>query len=144
MDLATLEPKQRGCVMRADDEIDVLLADWWWYCHESTPVNAYPDTAAGFGEYRSGWRDSADLADAAEDRARDAISEAVDFCVASIDLRARIAINTEMRNRYSGAKVWSSLRLDRLDGDLGQEYERAKTLLRPALEARFLIEPLRA
>lgn len=125
--------------MHAEDEIDVLLADWWWWSHESEPVKGYADTAAGFGEYRSGWRDSADLADAAEDRARDAISEAVDFCVASIDLRARIAINTEMRNRYSGAKVWASIRLPR---EIGAEYERAKELLRPALEARFLIDPL--
>ena len=139
MHLATLEPMQEGCVMRAEDEIDVLLADWWWWSHESEPVKGYADTAAGFGEYRSGWRDSADLADAAEDRARDAISEAVDFCVASIDLRARVAINTEMRNRYSGAKVWTWMRMP---PDLAGEYARAKELLRPALEARFLIDPL--
>jgi hypothetical protein len=125
--------------MSANDEIDDLLANWWWWSHESEPVKGYADTAAGFGEYRSGWRDSVELADAAEDRARDAISESVDFCIASIDLRARIAINTEMRDRFSGAKVWSSIRLP---GSLADEYARAKTLLRPALEARFLIDPL--
>lgn len=139
MDLATLEPVQTGCVMHADDQIDVLLADWWWWSHESEPVKGYADCAAGFEEYRSGWRDSADLADAAADRARDAISEAVDFCISSIDLRARVAINTEMRNRYSGAQVWSSIRLP---GPIEDEYARAKDLLRPALEARFLVEPL--
>lgn len=137
MDLATLETTHTGYTM--SDEIDELIAQWWWWSHESEPVQGYADTAAGFGEYRSGWRDSADLADAAEDRARDAISEAVDFCIASIDLRARIAINTEMRNRFSMAKVWSSVRLE---GNLESEYARAKELLRPALEARFLIEPL--
>lgn len=138
MNLAThKQTEHTGCLM--NDEIDELLADWWWWSHESAPVNSYPDCAAGFSQYRSGWRDSADLADAAEGRARDAISEAVDCCVASIDLRARIAINTEMRNRFSMAKVWSSVRLE---GNLESEYARAKELLRPALEARFLIEPL--
>ena len=125
--------------MRAEDEIDVLLADWWWWSHESEPVKGYADTAAGFSEYRSGWRDSADLAEAAEDRARDAISEAVDVCVSQIDLRARIAINTEMRNRFSAAKVWSSIRLP---GRIDDEYARAKGLLRPMLEWRMLVEPL--
>lgn len=139
MNVATLEPMQRGCVMHTEDEIDGLLCDWWWWSHESAPVDGYADTAAGFGEYRSGWRDSFELADAADDRARDAISEAVDFCISSIDLRARMAINTEMRNRYSAAKVWSSIRLA---GDLAGEYARAKALLRPGLEGRFLIEPL--
>lgn len=121
------------------DEIDELLQDWWWWSHESPPVKGYADCAAGFNEYRSGWRDSADLADAAEDRARDAISEAVDACVASIDLRARIAINTEMRNRFSAAKVWSSIRLP---APIADEYARAKELLRPLLEDRLLVEPL--
>lgn len=138
MDIATLEPTTRR-PMTANDEIDELLAEWWWWCRESAPVKGYADCAAGFSEYRSGWRDSADLADAAEDRARDAISEAVDACIASIDLRARIAINTEMRNRFSGAKVWSSVRVQ---GSLADEYVRAKELLRPALEARFLVDPL--
>lgn len=137
MHLATLEPTHTGYAM--SDEIDDLIAQWWWWSHESEPVKGYADTAAGFGEYRSGWRDSADLADAAEDRARDAISEAVDFCIASIDLRARIAINTEMRDRFSDARVWSSIRLP---DTIVNEYDRAKRLLRPALEARFLVEPL--
>lgn len=137
MHLSTLETTHTGYTM--SDEIDELIAQWWWWSHESEPVKGYADTAAGFGEYRSGWRDSADLADAAEDRARDAISEAVDFCIASIDLRARIAINTEMRDRFGDARVWSSIRLP---GALADEYARAKELLRPALEARFLIEPL--
>lgn len=138
MDLSTIEPTTTTRYAM-HDEIDELLADWWWYCHESAPVKGYADCAAGFSEYRSGWRDSADLADAAEDRARDAISEAVDACVASIDLRARTAINTEMRNRFSGAKVFSSIRLP---GPIAEEYARAKELLRPAFEARFLVEPL--
>lgn len=137
MDLATLEPVQTGCVM--SDEIDELLQDWWWWSHESAPVKGYADCAAGFSEYRSRWRDSADLADAAEDRARDAISEAVDACVSQIDLRGRIAINTEMRNRFSRASVWSSIRLPGAPAD---EYARAKDLLRPMFERRLLIEPL--
>jgi hypothetical protein len=136
MDLAMLEPSQTGCAMR--DEIDELLEDWYDWQDSYRPKLGYGRAEPACRGYQTGWRDSADLADIADDRARRLTCEAVDACVSRLDLRARIAIQTEMRNRL-GAAVWSSMRLP---GTLEEEFARAKRLLAPMfLDARLIDEP---
>jgi hypothetical protein len=48
-----------------------------------------------------------------------------------------VAIQTEMRNRFSGSVSWSSIRLP---GSLDAEYARAKRLLEPMFLDRRLID----
>lgn len=138
--LATTEKHiaMTGITMR-DDEIDELLADWYDWQQSYRPKLGYGRADAACRGYQSGWRESDDLADIAEANARKCVCEAVEACVSRLDLRARVAIQTEMRNRFSGAVAWSSIRLP---GDLPDEYARAKAMLRPMFEAKDLIEGL--
>ncbi|MDN7894454.1 hypothetical protein QZM93_38295 [Burkholderia cepacia] len=123
--------------MTTNDEIDDLLEDWYDWQQSYRPKLGYGGADPACREYRSGWRESSDLAEAADMRARKAVCEAVDACVSRLDLRGRVAIQTEMRNRVSGARSWSSIRLQT---PLADEYARAKEFLRPMFEARDLVE----
>ncbi|WP_175740014.1 hypothetical protein [Burkholderia ambifaria] len=118
------------------DEIDELLADWYDWQQSYRPKLGYGRADPACRDYRSRGTDSDDLADIADARSRKVICEAVDACVSRLTLPARIAIQTEMRNRFVGTKVWGSVRQERM------EYSEAKELLRPILEARDLIQPL--
>lgn len=135
MDLATLEPRQTRCAMH--DEIDELLVEWYEWQSEYRPKTGYGRVSSAFRDYRGRWADSEDLADRAQAAARKAVCEGVDACVSRLELRARIAIQTEMRNRLSGSKVWSSIRLPRT---LDEEYARAKRLLEPMMMDSGLID----
>lgn len=108
-----------------NDAIDDLLEDWYDWQQSYRPKLGYGRADAACREYRAGWRESADLADIADARARKATCEAVDACVSRLDLPCRVAIQTEMRNRFAGADVFSSIRV----GDLPEHYARAKELL---------------
>jgi hypothetical protein len=118
------------------DEIDDLLADWYDWQQSYRPKLGYGRADPACRDYRSRGTDSDDLADIAEARSRKVICEAVDACVSKLQLPARIAIQTEMRNRFVGARVWGSGRATEIG------YVEAKDLLRPILEARDLIQPL--
>lgn len=118
-------------------EIDELLADWYDYEASYRPKLGYGRVDSAFRDHRSRWQESEDLADRAQENARKAVCEAVGACVQRLDLRARVAIQTEMRNRFSEADVWSAFRLP---GPLDEEYARAKKLLAPLLIERDLIE----
>jgi hypothetical protein len=137
MDLATLEPRQTGCAMSDDDEIDELLIEWYRWQSEYQPKTGYGRVSPAFRDYRGRWADSDDVADRAQAAARKAVCESVDACVSRLDLRGRVAIQTEMRNRLSGAISWSSIRLP---GPLDEEYLRAKRLLQPMFLDRRLID----
>ncbi|VVE00353.1 hypothetical protein PIN31115_02071 [Pandoraea iniqua] len=130
------------------DEIDDLLEDWYDWQQSYRPKLGYGRADPACREYRSGWRESADLADIADAAARKRVCEAVDACVSRLDLQARIAIQTEMRNRFSevqtklrnsfaGAQVWRSIRLT---GTIEDEYARAKRMLLPHLLERELVD----
>lgn len=125
-----------GIVMH--DEIDDLLVDWYDWQQSYRPKLGYGRADVACRGYQAGWRESDDLADIAEANARKHVCEAVEACVARLDLRARVAIQTEMRSRFSSA-VWTSIRLG---GELADEYARAKAMLRPLFEAKDLIEGL--
>jgi hypothetical protein len=122
------------------DEVDELLVEWYTWQSEYRPKTGYERVSSAFRDYRGRWADSEDLADRAQAAARKAVCQAVEACVGELELRARIAIQTEMRNRKSGITVWSSIRLP---GPLDEEYARAKQLLLPIMIDRGLIdEPL--
>ncbi len=123
-----------GIVMH--DEIDELLADWYDWQQSYRPKLGYGRADVACRGYQAGWRESDDLADIAEANARKRVCEAVEACVSRLDLRARVAIQTEMRSRYS-SPVWSSIRLP---GELADEYDRAKRMLEPLLLAADLID----
>ncbi|WP_157639449.1 hypothetical protein [Burkholderia ubonensis] len=137
--LAELEPSTMKTGIPMRDEIDELLEDWYDWQQSYRPKTGYGRVSSAFRDHRARWQDSDDLADIAQERARKAVCEAIEACVSQLDLRARVAIQTEMRNRFSGAKTWSSIRLP---GTLGDEYARAKEMLRPMFEDRDLVDPL--
>lgn len=119
------------------DEIEELLEDWYDWQRSYSAKLGYERASSACRGYQAGWRESADLADIADERARRMTCEAVEACVSRLDLRARVAIQTEMRDRFSGSRVWSSIRLP---GDLTVEYDRAKAMLEPMLIDCGLIE----
>ena len=139
MDLRTLEPQKCNADNAMRDEIDELLEDWYDWQQSYRLKLGFERVDPACRGYQSGWRESADLADIADERARRLTCEAIDVCVQKLDLRARVAIQTEMRNRLSDSAVWSSVRLP---GELGEEYARAKRLLEPMLlDCRLIDEP---
>lgn len=138
--LATTEKRiaMTGITMR-DDEIDELLADWYDFTLSYRPKLGYGRTDAACNGFRASrqWEDIDERTDRAEAALRKRTCEAVEACVMRLDLRARVAIQTEMRNRFSGAVAWSSIRLP---GDLDDEYARAKRLLEPLFVTANLID----
>lgn len=118
------------------DEVEELLEDWYDWQRSYQPKLGFERVDPACRGYTPRRRDSADLADLADERARRLTCETVDACVSKLDTAARIAIQTEMRNRFSGAKVWSSIRLD----NAWEEYQRALRLLEPLLVACRLID----
>lgn len=137
--LATTEERHAtttGIAMR-DDEIDELLADWYDFTLSYRPKLGYGRSDAACHGFRASrqWEDIDERTDRAEAALRKRTCEAVEACVMRLDLRARVAIQTEMRNRFS-SNVWSSIRLP---GDLASEYARAKEMLRPMFVAKDLL-----
>ena len=65
-----------------------------------------------------------------------AVAKTVEPMVMKLDLRGRVAVNTECRNMSSGSQVWSSFRLD----DQHAEYCRAKSILCPMMVSAGLLE----
>jgi hypothetical protein len=132
-------PKLTGCSMRdtIDEQVEELLTDWYAWQSEYRPKLGYGRHDATTRGYQPRWRDSSDLADIAHANARKQVCEAVDACVQRLDPQARVAIQTEMRNRFSRSTSWSSIRLP---GTLEEEFARAKEMLAPLFEARDLIE----
>ncbi|MCA8026426.1 hypothetical protein [Burkholderia cepacia] len=122
--------------MTYNDEIDGLLEDWYDWQQSYRPKLGFGGADPACREYRAGWRESNDLADAADARARKAACEAIDACVSRLDLPCRVAIQTHMRNRFSGADVFSSMRVE----DLDDHYQRAKRLLQPMFEAAGILD----
>jgi hypothetical protein len=137
MDLRTLEPQNCNAGIAMRDEIDELLEDWYDWQQSYRLKLGFERVDPACRGYQSGWRESADLADIADERARKILCEAADACIQKLDLRARVAIQTEMRNRFSDGSVWSSVRLP---GALNDEYLRAKRMLEPHLLACRLID----
>lgn len=137
MDICAFEP-QRTCIsgniMR--DEIEELLEDWYDWQQSYRPKLGFERVDPACRGYEPRRRDSEDLAYLADERARRLTCETVDACVSKLDTAARIGIQTEMRNRFSGVHVWSSMRLD----NAGEEYQRALRLLEPLLYACRLID----
>jgi len=113
-----------------DNEIDALLEDWYDWQQSYRPKLGFGRADSACRGYQSGRRESVDLAEIADERVRRLTCETIDACVSQLDLTARIAIQVEMRNRFSEARVWSSNRIP-----VGQDeaYKRAKGMLEPIL-----------
>jgi hypothetical protein len=81
--------------------------------------------------------DYEDLDAEVEWQRKKAVGKVVEPMILKLDLRARVAVNTECRNLSDGAAVWSSIRVA---GDQEAEYARAKAILCPMMVAAGLVE----
>jgi hypothetical protein len=66
-------------------------------------------------------------------------SEAVDVCVDTLSWQMRAAIQVSMKNKRSGASVWSNPRIPMEESHA--LYQDAKEVLFPKFDARGLIKP---
>lgn len=120
------------------DRIDELLLDWWEWSQGYNPGTGYQAFDSTSAQYRSSnqWLTPGDLYDEVEQALKKAHGRAIEPMILKLDLRARIAVNTAMRNFASGADVWSSVRAD----DNDAEYVRAKAILCPQMVLAGLLE----
>lgn len=81
--------------------------------------------------------DEADIDDGIDAQIRAQRSQEVERCVDRLEPRFRAAIQTEMRNRLSGAQVFSSVRNA---GTHEADFRAAVALLKPMLSARGLLD----
>lgn len=120
------------------DAIDDLLLDWYEWSqgfNPGTDYQAFDGTCAQFRSSRQ-WMDYDDLDAEVEWQRKKGVGKVIEPMIQKLDLKARVAINTECRNMSSGAQVWASIRVD----DQHMQYCRAKAILRPMLVAAGLIE----
>lgn len=120
------------------DRIDELLLDWWEWSlgfNPGTDYQAFDGTCAQFRSSRQ-WMEYDDLDAEVEWQRKKSVGRAIEPMIMNLDLRARVAVNTECRNMSDGARVWSTLRLD----EQAKEYARAKAILCPMMVAEGLIE----
>ncbi|PVX77182.1 hypothetical protein [Paraburkholderia unamae] len=120
------------------DRIDELLCDWWEWSQGFNPGTGYQGFDSTTAQYRSSrqWMDFDDLDAEVEQSLKKAHGKAIEPMILKLDLRARIAVNTQMRNFASGAASWSSVRVENLEG----EYARAKDILCPQMVAAGLLD----
>ena len=122
------------------DKIDELLLDWWEWSlgyNSGTDYKAFDSTCAQFRTSRQ-WMEYDELDQEVEWNRKKAIGKQLEPMILQLDLRARVAINTECRNMSDGVDVWSCVRTD----SQFDEYCRAKEILRPKLVSAGLIERL--
>jgi len=120
------------------DRIDELLLDWFEWSlgyNPGTGYSAFDSTCAQFRTSRQ-WMEYDDLDAEVEWQRKKAVGKIVEPMVMKLDLRARMAVNTECRNMSDGAKVWSTIRVD----DQYAEYARAKAILCPMMVAEGLLD----
>lgn len=120
------------------DAIDELLLDYWEWSqgyNPGTDYSAFDSTCAEFRTSRQ-WMDYEDLDAEVEWSRKKAVGKAVEPMILKLDLRARVAVNTQCRNMSDGFGVWSSVRLT----GLVDEYARAKAILCPMMVAAGLVE----
>jgi hypothetical protein len=120
------------------DRIDELLFDWWEWSQGFNPGTEYQAFDSTCAQYRSSrqWMDYEDLDAEVEWQIKKSHGKAIEPMILKLDLRARVAVNTAMRNFASGADVWSSVRVDEND----DEYARAKAILCPQMVAAGMLE----
>jgi hypothetical protein len=120
------------------DRIDELLLDWWEWSlgyNPGTDYQAFDGTCAQFRSSRQ-WMEYDDLDAEVEWQRKKSVGRAIEPMILKLDLRARIAVNTECRNMSDGVDVWSTIRVS----NQAQEYARAKVILCPMMVAEGLIE----
>jgi hypothetical protein len=120
------------------DRIDELLLDWFEWSlgyNPGTGYSAFDSTCAQFRTSRQ-WMDYEDLDAEVEWQRKKAVGKVVEPMVMKLDLRARMAVNTVMRNFSDGSKVWSNARV----GNQEDEYARAKSILCPMMVAAGLVD----
>lgn len=120
------------------DKIDELLLDWYEWSQGFNPgtgYSAFDSTCAQFRTSRQ-WMDYEDLDAEVEWQRKKSVGKVVEPMILKLDLRARVAVNTECRNMAGGAHVWSTVRLN----DQHAEYSRAKSILCPMMVAAGLVE----
>ncbi|NIE67462.1 hypothetical protein F3J17_26695 [Burkholderia sp. Ax-1719] len=120
------------------DRIDELLLDWYEWSqgyNPGTDYQAFDSTCAHFRSSRQ-WMDYEELDAQVEWSRKKSVGKVIEPMIQKLDLRARVAVNTAMRNFSSGASVWSSVRVDAFDED----YARAKLILLPLMIGAGLIE----
>lgn len=122
------------------DRIDELLLDWYEWSQGYNPgvdYHAFDSSTAGFRSSRQ-WMEYEELNEEVDWQLKKTFGKVVEPMIQKLDLQARIAINTAMRNFASGANVWSS---PRMEGDgVEAEYKRAKAILCPQMVAAGLLE----
>lgn len=120
------------------DRIDELLLDWYEWSQGFNPGTDYSGWDSTCAQFRTSrqWMDYDDLDAEVEWQRKKAVGKVVEPMVLKLDLRARVAVNTECRNMSDGSAVWSSIRIS----DQAVEYARAKALLCPMMVAAGLVE----
>ncbi|MBB2928380.1 hypothetical protein [Paraburkholderia silvatlantica] len=120
------------------DRIDELLLDWYEWSqgyNPGTDYQAFDSTCAHFRSSRQ-WLEHDDIDAEIEWSRKKSVGKVIEPMIQKLDLRARVAVNTAMRNFSAGASVWSSVRVDAVD----VEYLRAKRVLCPMLVAVGLLD----
>lgn len=120
------------------DRIDEMLLDWWTWSQGYNPGTGYQGFDSTSAQYRSSrqWMDFDDLDAEVEHSLQKAHGKAIEPMILKLDLRARIAVNAQMRNFACGVAMWDSVRVANLDA----EYQRAKAILCPQMVAAGLVE----
>lgn len=120
------------------DRIDEMLLDWYEWSQGynlGTDHKAFDSTCAQYRSSRQ-WMEYDDIDAEVEWQRKKGVGRVIEPMILKLDLRARVAINSAMRNFSDGANVWSTVRL----ADADAEYARAKALLCPMLVAAGMIE----
>lgn len=123
---------------RPDIVLDTLLE--WYEVQDSYRPKLGFDRASpastGFAISRQ-WLDDDEIGDEIDSAIRARRASEVEKCIDRLDARFRAAIQTEMRNRLSGASVFSSVRNA---GTHDADFRAALALLKPMLAARGLLD----
>ncbi|HDR9033757.1 TPA: hypothetical protein QDB07_001214 [Burkholderia vietnamiensis] len=123
------------------DRIDELLLDWYEWSQGYNPGVDYQAFDSSTAQFRSSrqWMEYEELNEEVDWQLKKTVGKLIEPMIQKLDLRARVAINTAMRNFSVGASVWSSPRLcNGLNAET--EYMRAKTILCPQMIAAGLIQ----
>ncbi|RQZ17248.1 hypothetical protein DIE15_12300 [Burkholderia sp. Bp9031] len=123
------------------DRIDELLLDWYEWSQGYNLGVGYQAFDSSTAQFRSSrqWMEYEDLNEEVDWQLKKTVGKIIEPMIQKLDLRARVAINTEMRNFSAGAEVWSSARLGH-GSNIRAEYERAKAILCPQMIAAGLLD----
>ncbi len=133
----------RGEAMTLDEsqQTEELLIQWhrWQDSYRPALGGSRCDATCRGYQISNQLMTAAERAEQADRKIWEANSVQVDLCVDRLTWQQRAAVQTSMRNKRSGASVWSNARIPVEESHA--LYQDAKDLLFPMFDARGLIKP---